>query len=525
MKRLNRLFFLLLIFCGAANLATAQAPQLQQLVFSTGGSFMGPGNYVKLGTWDPLQQQVSYHDSLLGDFSNAVAVSGSNTFLHVGRATGHSEGPDIIVKYDDQMARQGVVTGMGGINSMAKHGDYLLVTHGFGGGGLVFSLIDQETLDVELQYVDTTGATVGGGAVVLRDTAYVAMNRGGIGYLATFALEPTIAAGSVVQLDTLQESINGVFTDGHRIYLLHERYDQATFQLLYAGVTAFDPIENTYRTTLTPAANSGVRYFDGYIWGNFGNGLQGFDTRTMQLDPQFLLPSSISFTRAAYDIYDQYRFYQQSDFWSYGNVVVRDSNLAAIDSFGTDIAGSGLALDYGTIENAKPEPDFTASATMVKERDTVLFQEQVDGHVAEFIWRIWPNSYSYVNGTDSTSPDPEVVFHTEGNYTVSLTAVNHQGVENETKWNLIQVRSSTGLAETPATALKVWPNPAREMLHIQLPEEMKPQQVQILDGTGRVVQNTEVSTGTVQVSHLQPGHYVLRVITQGGVDNQMFLKQ
>jgi len=52
-------------------------------------------------------------------------------------------------------------------------------------------------------------------------------------------------------------------------------------------------------------------------------------------------------------------------------------------------------------------------------------------------WSAYPSTYEFVNGTDSTSQNPQIIFLKEGPYSVTLTATNSNGSDSITRSNCI----------------------------------------------------------------------------------------
>ena len=70
-----------------------------------------------------------------------------------------------------------------------------------------------------------------------------------------------------------------------------------------------------------------------------------------------------------------------------------------------------------------------------------------------------------------------------------------------------------GIEERPVGALSVYPNPARDLIHVTIPQDYHYDRVEIVDLTGRIVlsQSLESSTGraTVHVDQLSGGIYLV----------------
>ncbi len=96
-----------------------------------------------------------------------------------------------------------------------------------------------------------------------------------------------------------------------------------------------------------------------------------------------------------------------------------------------------------------PVANFSASATTVTTGSTVTFTDLSTNTPTSWAWSITPASgWSFAGGTSASSQNPQVTFTTAGVYTISLTASNSAGSDNETKTNYITVTAATA----PCTA-------------------------------------------------------------------------
>lgn len=87
-----------------------------------------------------------------------------------------------------------------------------------------------------------------------------------------------------------------------------------------------------------------------------------------------------------------------------------------------------------------PYPAFTASNTLPCLNDTVLFSDQSLRGPTSWNWSITPASgYSFVNGTNAASQNPQVKFTGYGDYTVSLIVANSNGSDTLTRSDYISV--------------------------------------------------------------------------------------
>lgn len=94
-------------------------------------------------------------------------------------------------------------------------------------------------------------------------------------------------------------------------------------------------------------------------------------------------------------------------------------------------------LDYLSIPTAKFEADVSLSCL----NSTVYFSDESEQDPTNWLWIFSPNTVEFVNGTDSSSQNPEVEFLKEGLYSVSMIAGNKYGKDTAISENLIDAVS------------------------------------------------------------------------------------
>lgn len=105
--------------------------------------------------------------------------------------------------------------------------------------------------------------------------------------------------------------------------------------------------------------------------------------------------------------------------------------------------GRGLFTSNGFQVPSAPTSDFEANRTVVCVGEEVTFTNTALGVPSSYAWSITPSTFTYVNGTGATSPDPEVSFSANGTYTIELTVSNGVGTDTETKSQYISVGGLT----------------------------------------------------------------------------------
>jgi PKD repeat protein len=103
----------------------------------------------------------------------------------------------------------------------------------------------------------------------------------------------------------------------------------------------------------------------------------------------------------------------------------------------TNINGSDTETktDYITVTPLQPPvADFTASATIVSQGDSVDFTDLSTNNPTSWSW-------TFAGGTPGTgtAQNPTITYNTPGTYTVTLTAFNGAGSDSHTKTNYIEV--------------------------------------------------------------------------------------
>ncbi|MDP1623640.1 MAG: choice-of-anchor J domain-containing protein [Bacteroidales bacterium] len=107
-------------------------------------------------------------------------------------------------------------------------------------------------------------------------------------------------------------------------------------------------------------------------------------------------------------------------------------------------SGRGLwQSDLYSTGASAPVADFSASNTNPFINAQVNFTDLSSNTPTSWSWSFAPATVTYLNGTTSTSQNPQVKFTATGLYSVTLTATNGYGSDPETKTNYINVTNCT----------------------------------------------------------------------------------
>ncbi len=85
-----------------------------------------------------------------------------------------------------------------------------------------------------------------------------------------------------------------------------------------------------------------------------------------------------------------------------------------------------------------PEVDFTSDKNTFCFGDTVKLIDKTQLSPIQWYWQFEPTDFEFVNGTDENSQNPEVIFHSNDNYSVTLTSWNLNGPSELTKTDMLR---------------------------------------------------------------------------------------
>ena len=114
--------------------------------------------------------------------------------------------------------------------------------------------------------------------------------------------------------------------------------------------------------------------------------------------------------------------------------------------------------------------------------------------------------------------------NTAGTYTITVTNSNGcEGVDSVT----VSIETCTGISEELAAKLRVYPNPTSDVLNLEIPSELKLEQIRISDASGRIVFEESMQTQQFQVKlgEFVPGTYLLELSGDGFIVHQRIVKR
>ena len=200
--------------------------------------------------------------------------------------------------------------------------------------------------------------------------------------------------------------------------------------------------------------------------------------------------------------------------WTYAeyNLTVGDHNLKwsyekdGSQSNGSDCAWLDNIILPGATGAAPLFADFTADHQDICDGEAVNFASSSIGDVTGYNW-------TFEGGEPATSEEeaPMVIYSVPGTYSVSLTVTDGTSENTMTKDGFITVHNCTGISDTPAFNLEVYPNPSRGIFTLKLNQNAK---VEIISALGSTVYQGEfIGKQTIDLSNQSEGVYFVKVET------------
>ena len=106
-----------------------------------------------------------------------------------------------------------------------------------------------------------------------------------------------------------------------------------------------------------------------------------------------------------------------------------------------------LILD-GQDYHQPPAADFSAETDLTCLDTPVLLTDESQHAPTSWLWQIRPATCQFTNGTDSTSQNPDIIFSSEGTYTITLSASNDYGTDTMTYQNMVTAVATFPVAFT-----------------------------------------------------------------------------
>jgi hypothetical protein len=180
----------------------------------------------------------------------------------------------------------------------------------------------------------------------------------------------------------------------------------------------------------------------------------------------------------------------------------------------TNAAGSNTYTQTINIANCSPSVAFTFPATVCKDTETITTVNTTSG-ATSYTWNITPTGGVALFQTVGTNK--KLAFSIANTYTLTLRATNASGTNSAVQVITVSDCSGVGLFENTnlGNAIKVYPNPARETVNINLPSSFESVKVKLTNILGAVVYDEKLNNNkekmTISLANNPKGVYFLTV--------------
>ena len=105
--------------------------------------------------------------------------------------------------------------------------------------------------------------------------------------------------------------------------------------------------------------------------------------------------------------------------------------------------------------------DFTANQTQGTTADVFQLQDASQCAPESYFWNVQPGTYTWMNGSAATDPNPSIRFDAAGYYSLGLSVVKGFSIDTEQKTDYILIsQSSTDAFSSPT--IQLYPNPVEQ---------------------------------------------------------------
>ncbi len=197
--------------------------------------------------------------------------------------------------------------------------------------------------------------------------------------------------------------------------------------------------------------------------------------------------------------------------------------IPMLEVVGTEIGGNFTPTQIRYRDNYRvpkpspfgPRPNFTVDKNVgLDKKDTFKFTNLTTPSVGStYEWTVTPSAgVQYVNSTNVTSTNPQLVFNNVGVYSIKLKATNIAGFRDTTIQNLITINNNPSTINDVSTNEQLfYPNPVQNQLSFYN-KQLENAQYFIFDMNGKLFENGIISKSlNLPLEQLESGNYILLI--------------
>ena len=304
--------------------------KVKQVLIANGGSFGFNGNYITIGSYNPVLKKYALFDSVTGGDVTQIIVDSGYAYMATD---------SYLVKYELSGLKRVAIAKCQSLRYIAAYKDKIVATIGYDQTTTHLKIFKKTDLSLfysenKMPDIYSNGITISG------DSAYIALQGQYPDYdtIGRIAVEDLahLKFKRVISLDTTAKGISDMFSYGNTIVGVTEyplsRISEINLTNGGKSIIAVNSIS-------TPFALDNDTLYAGYNDGVGGYNLVSKNTKTdIKPNPYY--------AAAALDTINKLFYYTGGSFSKPTKAWIYNYNNVALDSFNIGIAPEGIAIDY-----------------------------------------------------------------------------------------------------------------------------------------------------------------------------------
>ena len=202
---------------------------------------------------------------------------------------------------------------------------------------------------------------------------------------------------------------------------------------------------------------------------------------------------------------------------TYSSLGLKTVSLNYVDQFGNSFA-SEVKVNYITVGDGVNTSPITGDVLLLCDTSNAIYSvDNTPG--SSYQWTV-PSGAQITNGQGTTT----ISVNFSGNFgVVSVVETGAQGCVGAPV--TLSVDCIISVEEIGASAIRIYPNPTRDLFTLEVAQVMGWINIQLTDFTGRIVhQDSLASGGNIDISHLAAGTYVVVIEYVGGRNYRLIVR-
>lgn len=478
--------------------------QNHQVIVVSGGSFSNANEQVRIGSYKPFNKKYYQFDSIDGNFTNVALVDNGKLYVNA---------VDILYKYDLDTYKRELQATIPGVAAAAIHGNKIVVARNYGTSENYVQILNKTNLSFITSIPQVSDEC--NSVVIVADTAYVSVPGNWMSTVGKIAMINLVNNTFIAEIDlgTNGAGIGSLFVKGNTIYSVNTENKI---------ITKFNTLDRNFTHNILATANLSAA---AGVWGDTlyasleGSTWSAENIGTLSLSSFTAINTKKiigNFSNSLLDTVSAKLFCAKTDFSSYGDFLVYNTNGNRLDSIRVGVSPDAFALDFRTNAGL----DFDLSTTSALDTDVITLSSTSTSPILTYSWVITP-AVEFVEGTNATSASPKIKAFA-GNYSVKLTGKFASGQDIEQKNNILKVSSTLSVNDAELNLASVYPNPATNNLTIDNFIGI----ATVVNLQGQQLRLIEVQEQTkIDVSDLNTGVYFVHLTNEKSKIVLKFIKQ